>query len=318
MLRKLLLLFVLSFSYLINSQTLYWVGGSGYWNDVNHWSTISGGSSAGVIPGNLTNVMFDDYSGSVNAVIHATQNVEIGSIKSTNRNFNIQLIGSPTVSFKINSGVILNEYFKFDYNGKILLTPSQPTTYQFSQTVFKGELVINSNNPIELGIINSISKITLSGNFSLKNTIAGSSDLQFLNSSAVLNNVTFNAKNSFLLTNSNVTGAASVNNRLIVPGNNLNAAQISALTGSNISIKIPIPQACNPTLVGSTNPTCQGLCNGTATINLAACSNPPYTIQWLNAGPAAPCQALPPFEPAYVSSTYSVIPFAGAVHNMPF
>lgn len=41
---------------------LYWIGGTGNWNDGTHWSTTSGGASAGCIPGPNTNVFFDASS----------------------------------------------------------------------------------------------------------------------------------------------------------------------------------------------------------------------------------------------------------------
>lgn len=43
-------------------QTLYWIGGSGNWNDPNHWSTTSGGIIGGCIPTRYDNVIFDDSS----------------------------------------------------------------------------------------------------------------------------------------------------------------------------------------------------------------------------------------------------------------
>ena len=42
---------------------LYWVGGSGNWDDVNHWSDRSGGASVCAIPTAGITVVFDDNSG---------------------------------------------------------------------------------------------------------------------------------------------------------------------------------------------------------------------------------------------------------------
>ncbi len=298
-------------SFMLKAQTLYWVGGSGYWNDVNHWSAISGGTPVGTVPNSFSNVIFDDNSTNADIVIHSTQNVEIGSIQSTNQNYKIKLIGSPTVDLKINSFVTLNAHFDLDFNGKILLTPHRPTVYNFSHTIFKNEIKITANDPLELGVIYSQSKVTLSGNYSLKNSIINSKELYLLNANVSLNNTTLNAKTAFSLNNSNLQGINNTLNRLIVPGTNLSASQITALSNSNLSVTPPIPQACNPTLTGSSNPTCPGLCNGTATINLAGCSNPPYIIQWLNAGPAGPCQNLPPVELAFAGPVYTVNTLCG-------
>ena len=47
---------------LFKAQTLYWVGGSGNFNDGNHWSLASGGPSANKIPSSVNDVVFDDNS----------------------------------------------------------------------------------------------------------------------------------------------------------------------------------------------------------------------------------------------------------------
>src|SRR5690606_25342276 len=43
--------------------TLYWVGGSGDWNDRNHWSASSGGPGGFYVPFISDNVVFDQNSG---------------------------------------------------------------------------------------------------------------------------------------------------------------------------------------------------------------------------------------------------------------
>lgn len=75
--------------------------------------------------------------------------------------------------------------------------------------------------------------------------------------------------------------------------------------------KTPVPLSCNVTLVGSTNPTAFGLCDGTMTLSLAACSNPPYSIQWSNPDLNPPCQQLPPDEIAFTGTIYTVNTLCG-------
>lgn len=41
---------------------LYWVGGSGNWNDINHWSYSSGGAGGACIPTKVNDVIFDSNS----------------------------------------------------------------------------------------------------------------------------------------------------------------------------------------------------------------------------------------------------------------
>ncbi|MDZ7876388.1 MAG: gliding motility-associated C-terminal domain-containing protein [Saprospiraceae bacterium] len=43
-------------------QRLYWVNGNGNWDDINHWSTSSGGASGACVPTAKDDVVFDQYS----------------------------------------------------------------------------------------------------------------------------------------------------------------------------------------------------------------------------------------------------------------
>lgn len=47
-------------------RTLYWIGGSGNWEDTSHWSLESGGTSGENFPGFIDDVIFDVNSTSVN------------------------------------------------------------------------------------------------------------------------------------------------------------------------------------------------------------------------------------------------------------
>ena len=55
-----------------NGVNLYWVGGTGNWNDPNHWSLTSGGAPAGCMPSQGDNVFFD-----VNSFTASGQTVNI-------------------------------------------------------------------------------------------------------------------------------------------------------------------------------------------------------------------------------------------------
>jgi hypothetical protein len=53
---------IVSYQSTTPSRTLYWVGGSGSWNDAAHWSLTSGGTSAGTTPAATDRVMTDEHS----------------------------------------------------------------------------------------------------------------------------------------------------------------------------------------------------------------------------------------------------------------
>lgn len=49
---------------LTGSNTFYWISGTGFWDDSNHWSLTSGGTPAACMPGIRDTVIFDQNSGS--------------------------------------------------------------------------------------------------------------------------------------------------------------------------------------------------------------------------------------------------------------
>jgi len=77
-----LLLFVFSFK--TTAANYYWVGGTGNWSDLNHWATISGGTTLHTqIPTALDDVFFDNNSFST-----IGQTVIINSLTAFCRNMN--------------------------------------------------------------------------------------------------------------------------------------------------------------------------------------------------------------------------------------
>ena len=120
MMKKRLLIFCIFFSVFLKAQTLYWVGGSGYWNDGNHWSNTSGGLSIHAVPSIHSDIVFDNNStASGSFTIHATNSFSVKSLTANNTNFNIDIISSPTVDMTFLGKVDLNEYFYLKTNGNI-------------------------------------------------------------------------------------------------------------------------------------------------------------------------------------------------------
>jgi gliding motility-associated-like protein len=307
--KKILLLSLLFVSFFVNAQTLYWVGGSGYWNDINHWSTVSGGYPSGVVPNPNTHVIFDDNSGALSSIIHATESVNIASVDVFTENGTIELIGSPSLTFKLNAYANLNPNFKFHFNGKVILSPTQnDASFKFSHTIFSNEVIVNSNHTIELGVFNSNSGITFNGAMNLKNSFIITNTINSTNGLINLNHSTIFIRDGLILGNSGITGVSNTSNKLIAPQVGLTSQQIADLSNNNgFDFKTPIPAACTPTLLGTTNPTCKGLCNGTATISLPGCI-PNFVLQWVNTNSTGEvsCTNLPPAELAYASTIYTV------------
>ncbi len=306
--RRLFFIVLLATGYL-NAQTFYWVGGSGYWNDINHWSFVSGGAPATTIPNSSSTVVFDNASSISSFTIHALHDVSFHSIIAQNTQFKIDVIGSPTVDLRISGQVTLNPNFQFNLNGKIYLSPQNSVNYQFSHQKFHNDIVLNASSDVDLGVLSTSKSILISGNFKLKNSVVFADDIQISNARLVFDNNLFQATTRVDVNNSQITNPTATKSKIICPLNNLQPSVLQTLHSvSNLSVNPIMPQACvvpNPTVVF---PTCQGLCNGVAIFNLSGCTNPPYLIQWIN--PVC-SSSLPPAQPAFSGTTYSVNTLCG-------
>ena len=91
--RLLLLISILFCSFTgIYAQNLYWVGGSGNFNDPSHWSLTSGGTSSNLVPNSATDVIFDNKSGSDLFAIDFPTIVKVGSLRANNTKCRIVFI----------------------------------------------------------------------------------------------------------------------------------------------------------------------------------------------------------------------------------
>lgn len=68
------------------NATLYWVGGSGDWNDKAHWSYTSGGAGGACVPFTTDNVVFDANSGftAANKTVTGTSTIRCHDMTWTN------------------------------------------------------------------------------------------------------------------------------------------------------------------------------------------------------------------------------------------
>jgi hypothetical protein len=105
-----------------NARDLFWVGGTGDWNDGTHWSIISGGVASSYIPTALDDVYFDENSFGPNTTIWFSGDVACHNFELQNSNAgtaelrNQSLLGTWSISgdFRLLSSI------KFLDMGKML------------------------------------------------------------------------------------------------------------------------------------------------------------------------------------------------------
>ncbi len=118
------------------SNTRYWVGGSGIWSDNNnHWSTTSGGSAGATIPGTGSTVIFDLNSGGGTCTLDGNVSIAGFNMQSGNTttvdtsasNFALTVSGDFTISagsFSANASIITIEG---DWTNNAVFAPGTST-----------------------------------------------------------------------------------------------------------------------------------------------------------------------------------------------
>ena len=129
------------------SKNLFWVGGTGNWNDPVHWAATSGGAGGSCVPTNLDNVSFD-----ANSFTAASQTVTIigdqdGKVFCKNMNWtgvtnNPTIAGTNVFTLNIYGSLTLNPNMTYSFNGVVnfLATTAGNTIYTAGKALDKNNI----------------------------------------------------------------------------------------------------------------------------------------------------------------------------------
>lgn len=272
--------FILTF---LKGQTLYWIGGSGNFNDRYHWSLNSGGLASNVVPGPQHELVFDENSGSSSIVINMVGANHIKSIKFLNEN-DIHITGNTFSSLRCAGDFILNSKTFWQANTKLIFESLNDVynTINTKGNIIKSDVLIEKGN-WNLAALKIDDQYTLKinhGSYKLNNTslvvgniesISGNVNFDVYKSTIhVKNKINLSEGNAF--TSDGLILIAQKNNPLLYKINsNVNF-------GNDYKIIAPSPNACN---IGYSfqNPTCNGLCDASMLITFdAGCNTGPYDL----------------------------------------
>lgn len=179
----------------VQAADYYWVGGSGNWNDINHWRTASGGTLIpSVIPGATDNVYFDTNSGFTSSSKTITINV-------TANCKNITFSGSTIAPTVTQSGAqTLNIYGSSVWQSGMGQINVSTITYQSTsenKTITSNGVITGSSNLLYTNnvILREVNSISLLDDFS-----AGY-DLTHFAGTFNTNNHNVNIRNNFSANN---------------------------------------------------------------------------------------------------------------------
>jgi gliding motility-associated-like protein len=308
----------------ISAAKLYWVGGTGNFNDSNHWSFVSGGQGGAKSPAATDDVYFDENSFSAQSMISFIGPTEVHDIIFSQYTSKVIFSGTQNEKIIIHGNLKLNSYIDNQFDGDILFNPSQvTTTVVFDLTkitgnvyfdgntnwIFNSNVLAGDNSTIyfKQGIFNLTSAGIYAGNFivSAGVTINSSKSTYKIKNKFVLPaGVTFNDTKSIIYANINDPIKFQVASGIF--------NQNTFLRGIN-----SVSSVCSITLVSSSNPTCFNVCDGTIVFNIpaATCSgNDSIIATWTN---APGCTFIPDtvFVPGTTPTTYSISGLCSSVNQ---
>ncbi|MBA4239658.1 MAG: hypothetical protein C0448_02940 [Sphingobacteriaceae bacterium] len=307
MLRKLLLFIIPFITSVLSAQTLYWVGGSGNFNDVHHWSLTSGGVASNITPNPSSDLIFDNNSSANDLVINITGLNHIKSLKVQNSNNNYHFTGSNLSTIHCSGDFILNEKSFFSANTKLIFSSnsSNYSKVNFWKNIVNADVLFEDGN-WDLQVLkiadNNLLKIN-KGNYKVSNASVVAGNLE-----SVADNVVFQSTHStFYIKNRVILGnKVSFNsNDLVFIGQknnptlfNINSA-VSLGQNSKIYNTNPTPQACTITY-SFTSPSCNGACDASITIGFdVGCNTGPYDLLFNNGSGCFPPGANGVMPPIY-------------------
>jgi len=300
-LRSILLALSLFLTQVFVAQKLYWVGGSGNFNDPAHWSLQSGGVGGAKTPTATDDVYFDENSFLDKSIISFIGASEAHDFIFTKYTSAIIFSGLQNEKITINGNVQLNSYIDNQFAGDIWLASAQASTSViFDLVKFKGNIYFNGSTNWQVqGDVNTVDNAGVyfkQGVFNLNNAAIYSGNLVAspqvnINS----NQSSFRITNKFVLS----TGVILNDTKSNIFAHTKDVAKFQVApnivfnTNSRLN-NLDNVMSCNITQTAYSGPTCAGACNAIITFNIpAACSgssNPVYAV-WTSGG--APCTSIP-------------------------
>ncbi len=285
-------------SNLLFSVRLYWVGGSGNFNDPAHWSLQSGGTGGVKIPSFSDDVHFDENSFTGPTLINFVGNTQVHDLIFSKYTDKVTFSGLQNEEIEVAGELKLNAYIDNQFKGTIRLISGLPTTHvAFSLFTVRGKLYLdgNTNWVMEGNIVgDENSTINLSrGVFNLPNSVIYANDV-IATSQVTINTqqTTFIAKHKFVLPNGIIfnDGGCDIYARTKSTDYQVDSG-VNFNSSSRFKNVFGVASTCNVTQNGAAiTPTCAGACDGSVSFSIpAACSsNPVYAVWTVGSAPCTP------------------------------
>ena len=286
-----------------DAMKLYWVGGTGNFNDAAHWSLSSGGNGGAGSPGPQDDVTFDEYSFPDKSVISIIGQAEVHDFIFTDRTNYSVLSGTQNEKVIVHGNASFNPWVDNQFFGQFWFKSVEANTQiALSHQVFRGDVYFDGNTNWTIK-----SNIVLSpggalnfdrGIFDISNLGIYTTDFFAGKYGVTINtsNTTFEAKHKFQVQSGTILndGKMYISARINDP--TLYSIPVGWQFNSASRIIDVSTAACNVTLVSTQSASCPSGCDGVVVFNVSAgCSgvgpgNVPFCFTWNPSG----CFCAPP------------------------
>ncbi len=184
----------------LDLQTMYWIGGSGDWNDPSNWSFSSGGNVANTIPTINNPVIFD-----VNSFVDPINNINLTSAANC---YNINFYSQDSCIINLSAFRLNIDGSIFDENNKLSIRNGRMV---FSGIISKNNQILigpEAFSDIDLQFVSSNGSWNIENNFSANNITIDNSSLYASNKNINARSITANASsmNTIDFSNSFIEG----------------------------------------------------------------------------------------------------------------
>ena len=143
----------------LNAQKLYWVGGSGNFNDPVHWSFSSGGKGGAKRPTQYDHIVFDSKSFRTHSTVTITGNPECRSFEIGNIPSEIFFDGSANESITIYENFSISSSANWDFLGRLQFKGTSDSRIYVGITKLKSSLVFEKSNAKMLELWRSLGQL---------------------------------------------------------------------------------------------------------------------------------------------------------------
>lgn len=266
----------------VYAQTLYWVGGSGNFNDPNHWALSSGGKNSNNIPNSSTDVVFDDKSGTDYVIIDLPPFASVRSFNAVNTKCKIIFSNTSAATLNISSSIQLSTAASFDFTGDLIFRAkdNNRNIVNFNLNKLKCNVFFYEGdyNILPLRLQNNSKVSFKDGSYRFRYSSLTASDVSVKGNQTkfLLDTSYFNISNSFIIDDSPNFNANKFG--FYAPFSNTNNVKLGSVTFNSNSklVDNKLNAVCQGTI--TTFPECSGSCTGSFTLQIDATCTSTYNL----------------------------------------